>query len=223
MRIKGIFASILLLFACSTVQGAAVTLDFEGVGDLAAVQSFYNGGTDSVGNSGADYGISFGIGAVALIDSDASGTGQFANELSASTILMMAEESMVINVASGFNERFSFHYSSNARVSVEAFSGLDGSGDSVGLLSFGINYNDDQCGGDPTGLYCNWDFFSMSISGVARSIQFLGLSDELSPAGKVGLDNMIFGQNELSTVPLPASVFLFGSALLGVLGFRKLS
>ena len=45
-----------------------ITLDFEGVGDLANVDNFYNGGTDSQGNSGVNYGIGFGSNTLALSD-----------------------------------------------------------------------------------------------------------------------------------------------------------
>ena len=36
---------------------AIVSLDFEGAGNLAALDNFYNGGTDSLGNSGTNYPI----------------------------------------------------------------------------------------------------------------------------------------------------------------------
>lgn len=54
---------------------------------MAAINNFYNGGTDSQGNSGVNYGVNFGSNALAAIDYDAGGTGQFANEPSASTTM----------------------------------------------------------------------------------------------------------------------------------------
>jgi hypothetical protein len=34
-----------------------IVLDFEGIGNQAAINNFYNGGTDSLGNSGVNYGV----------------------------------------------------------------------------------------------------------------------------------------------------------------------
>ena len=46
---------------------ATTVLTFEGVGDQAAVNDFYNGGTDSAGNSGPNYGINFSSTSLGLI------------------------------------------------------------------------------------------------------------------------------------------------------------
>lgn len=49
-----------LVLGCAVLAGnasASVLLDFTGVGNGAAVNDFYNGGTDSMGNSGVNYGI----------------------------------------------------------------------------------------------------------------------------------------------------------------------
>lgn len=40
-------------------HAAPIFLDFEGIGNGALIGEFYNGGTDSYGNRGFDYGISF--------------------------------------------------------------------------------------------------------------------------------------------------------------------
>jgi hypothetical protein len=56
-----------LALACALLTGnasASVLIDFEGVGNGATVNDFYNGGTDSLGNSGTNYGVHFSGGLV---------------------------------------------------------------------------------------------------------------------------------------------------------------
>ena len=48
-----------LLFAAPTFA-APITFDFEGVTSLASISNYYNGGTDAAGNSGTNFGTSFG-------------------------------------------------------------------------------------------------------------------------------------------------------------------
>lgn len=88
----------------SIAQAAPIVLDFEGVGDFASVNEFYNGGTDSAGNSGPNYGINFSPTSLGLIDSDAGRSRNFANEPSPDTILFFQEgDAATMNVAAGFD------------------------------------------------------------------------------------------------------------------------
>src|SRR4051812_11391033 len=64
-----------LLAVPAYAAAAPVVLTFEGVGDLAGILNFYNGGADSQGHTGPNVGVSFGAGALGLIDQDAGGTG----------------------------------------------------------------------------------------------------------------------------------------------------
>jgi hypothetical protein len=60
---------------------STVTLTFEGLGNFEPVSQFYNGGTGGNGSGpGTNYGISFSPNSLALIDSDAGGTGNFGGE-----------------------------------------------------------------------------------------------------------------------------------------------
>ena len=68
-------AVVALSFYAASATSAVVTLDFEGVGNQASVNDFYNGGTDSAGNSGVNYGVAFNSNALGIIDEDAGGTG----------------------------------------------------------------------------------------------------------------------------------------------------
>lgn len=56
-----------LALACAFLAGNAsanILLDFNGVGNGASVNDYYNGGTDSLGNTGINYGIQFSGGTV---------------------------------------------------------------------------------------------------------------------------------------------------------------
>jgi len=104
-----------LLLVPVPAQAAIIVLDFEGIGNLPSgvqVLEFYNGGTDQLGNSGTNYGISFGAASLGIIDSDAGGGGNFANEPSPSTVLFFLTGSAILNVAAGFDTGFSFFYTS---------------------------------------------------------------------------------------------------------------
>lgn len=51
-----------VVLACAALAGnasASILIDFNGVGNGAAVNDYYNGGTDSLGNTGINYGIRF--------------------------------------------------------------------------------------------------------------------------------------------------------------------
>jgi hypothetical protein len=70
-----------LALACTLLAGnasASVLLDFTGVGNGASVNDFYNGGTDSMGNSGVNYGIHFSGGSVVYLNGNPVGRGDTA-------------------------------------------------------------------------------------------------------------------------------------------------
>ena len=58
-----------------SATAAPIVLDFEGIADFASINDFYNGGTDSNGATGTDYGVSFSADSIVLTDSDAGGFG----------------------------------------------------------------------------------------------------------------------------------------------------
>ncbi len=101
----------------------------------AAINGFYNGGTDSNGNSGTDYGVAFSPATLGLIDSDAGGTGNFANEPSPNTILFWLDSSSAImNVAAGFDTGFSFYYTSSTAATINVYDGLNATGNVIGSI-----------------------------------------------------------------------------------------
>jgi len=54
--------------ATGTVNAASIFIDFNGSQNGALIANFYNGGTDSFGNAGANYGVTFNEGATVRID-----------------------------------------------------------------------------------------------------------------------------------------------------------
>jgi hypothetical protein len=212
MRIKrqllvGLFA--FLAFAVSTASAkAAVVLTFEGLNDQEQILDFYNGGTGSQGSSGPNLGIGFGDSALALIDADAGGSGNFANEPSADTIaFFLSSGNLIMNVAAGFDTGFSFFYTSSQNGSVTVYDGLNGTGNILGVVNFDTNFTDNNCVGDPTGGFCHWDPVGVAFAGTAFSVSFAG------GANQTGFDDITIGSQTPGPVPEPATLFLLGSGL----------
>jgi hypothetical protein len=206
---------------------AAVGLTFEGIANLAEVQSFYNGGTDSVGNPGPDLGVEFNTSALALVDFDAGGSGRFSNAPPPGETVMFflppppgepvpPDPFPVLNYAAGFDTGFSFYYSSAESAQVEVFSGLDATGSSLGTILLSANWQDGGCyTGDEFNQYCNWDVGSIGFGGTAQSVRFTGTYN------LVGFDNVTFGS--VVPVPLPAAIWLLVSGLIGFASLRRRS
>lgn len=153
----------------------AFVLDFEGLGNLDQLLEFYNGGTSSQGFTGSDFGISFNNDALALIDADAGGTGNIANEPSGQTTLFFLSNQIVLNVEAGFDTGFSFYYSSiNYPGTASVYDGPDGTGNLLGTANLSaLGYGT----GDPNGSYGNWEEISIPFTGTAYSITFTGSPD----------------------------------------------
>ena len=171
-KMKAIRATVAaaLLGATGAASAAVITLDFEGVGNSASVNNFYNGGTDSLGNSGTNYGVAFNSNALGLIDEDVGGYGNFGNEPTPDTVLFFKTGSAILNYAPGFTTGFSFFYTTvNFRGTVSVYDDVNATGNLIGTISLA------PLGagpGDPTGDYSNWATGSLGFSGTAKSIDF---------------------------------------------------
>ena len=91
-------------------------LTFEGVPDFDSVGDFYNGGTSGSGASGTNYGVQFSSNALALVDADAGGSGNFANEPTPSTVVFFLSGLPIMNYSNGFFTGLSFYYGSSADI-----------------------------------------------------------------------------------------------------------
>lgn len=184
--IKIACAAAIALSIAGTAAATPIVLTFEGIADRAAVNDFYNGGSDSAGNRGVNYGINFSSLSLATIDAEAGGTGNFANEPSANTVVAFLQGSAVtMNVAAGFDTGFSFFYSSKENGFIDVYDGLNATGNL--LASIELDDNIDACAGDPTGEYCRWTPIGVSFGGIAHSVDFRGATNN------IGFDNITLG------------------------------
>lgn len=256
-------SSIALISFGAQVNAATIVLDFEGLGvrqDSSAVGvpglgtaviervgEFYNGGSGGSGSSGGiDLGVGFSDNALAIVDADAVGlpvtSGNFGGEPTPSTVLFFLQgAAATMNVAAGFEDGFSFFYSSiNFVGSIDVYSGLNATGDLLASLTLPIT----QFNGapDPTGQFSPFEPLGVAFDGVARSVDFGGTINQ------IGFDNITFGSDEPldentfdpddmvvpiddptdpvddpgpAVVPVPASLPLLGAGLFALSFLRR--
>jgi len=203
-----------IVIAVPHALAVPLTLTFEGVGDYAAVNEFYNGGTDSSGHGGTNYGVSFSPTSLASIDADAGGSGNIANEPSGDTVLFfLSGAAATMNVAAGFDTGFSFYYSSGATGFVNVYSGLDGTGDLLATIDLVSNIA--GCSGDPHGAFCRFTAIGVTFAGIAHSVDFGGT------ANQIGFDNITIGSDTPTPAPEPASLALAMIGLAGLMAARR--
>jgi hypothetical protein len=186
---------------------AVTVLTFEGIGDLQPVGAFY----------GPEY--VFSPDTLAVIDSDAGGTGNIANEPSGETAMFfLNSNNAILDVMSGFTTGFSFYYSSSTSAVVNVYSGLGGTGTLLGSINVGAQFND-NCAGDPNGQFCNWTNAGVAFGGTAYSIDFGGT------ANQTAYDNITFGSDVAGGVPEPTvwAMLILGFGVIGgaLRGARK--
>lgn len=205
----------------SQPANGVIVLDFEGLNNLETVLNFYNGGTGGSGSGpGQDFGIVFNASSLALIDADAGGSGNIGGEPSPDTVLVFLDNSVIMNVPAGFTTGFSFFYSAiNFAGAVRVYDGLDGSGNLLTQLTLPVTpFNGAP---DPTGQYSPFVPIGVSFNGVARSVQFGDI------ANQIVYDDITIGSATpgRSSTPAPATsaqALLALTAVLGALGVARL-
>jgi hypothetical protein len=212
----------LLVFAlaCPNAKAGVVVLTFEGLQDQEQILDFYNGGTGSLGSSGTNFGVSFGSSSLAIIEDEAGGVGNFANEPSAPTIaFFLTGAGDIMNVAAGFDTGFSFFYTAdNNPGSVTVWSGLDGTGTLLASLTLPTNAGDGSCPADPGSGFCHWTPIGVTFAGTAMSANFSGT------ANQIGFDEITLGSATAGgggSVPEPGTLSLLALGLAGVGALRR--
>lgn len=208
--IKAALVAAAACLAATLSQASAIKLNFEGLGSQAQVRDFYNGGTDSMGNAGTNYGISFGSNTLAVKESDPA--ANFSGEPSRETIMFFLSGTAVLNYAPGFTDGFSFYYTTtNFSASVQVYDGLNATGNLLGQIRLAALGD----GPDPENDYSNWAIGSLGFSGLAKSINFGGT------VNRVGYDNITFGSTDPRDLPEPGSLALGLMGLAAVAGVRR--
>lgn len=194
MRTRPLAALLALCGLAGAASAEIVTLTFEGLGDNTDVLNYYNSGFAGDGTGpGPNFGVQFISGARSVVDSDAGGSGNIANEPSGQTALFFfSVNSAIMNVPGGFVDGFGTLFSTIAETGfIEIFSEVDGGGQllaTIELPALGTTVG----GGDPTGDFNRWNAVGAAFSGTARSVRISGT------ANTIAFDNITFG-----AVPAP--------------------
>ena len=207
LKIAALAAALAL---SATAAHASRTLDFENGGQDANVSHFYNGGTDSSGASGPDYGVTVVNG---RFNNDPTSLN-YTDQPSGIGVLGATDQYTIFNLISGFGGEFSFNYLSSTSafasdgVVVGVYDGLDGMGNllaSITLSAHECAYNETEA------TSCDWAFETLKFSGLAKSAHFT-----LNAATLV-LDDVSFGDVSSSAVPEPTSwaMMIIGFGLAG--------
>jgi len=180
---------LLSVCAMPVFAQSTTTLTFEGLANFEPVNQFYNGGTGGNGSGpGTNYGISFSPSSLALIDSDAGGSGNIGGEPSPDTVLFFTSSTAIMSVPAGFTTGFSFYYSAiNNPASVTVYDGPNATGNVLATIALPTTPSNGAP--DPTGSFSPFVPIGVAFSGTARSVDFGG------SANQVAFDNITIGSS----------------------------
>lgn len=212
LTIAGATFLTLVTLGAGQAEAAVIVLDFEGIGDLNPVGDFYN-------TAPRDFGITFSPNALASVDLDAGGTGNFGGEPSPDTTLFFLDgDAATLNTPNGFTTGFSFFYSAIGNPGfVNVYDGLNATGNL--LASIELPLTPFAGAPDPTGEYSPLVPIGVSFSDTARSVDFGGTINQ------IGFDNITFGSAvpgdatstpDVTSTPEPA--YLLGLLAFGAFG-----
>ncbi len=209
-------AAMAMLVAGAPAKAAVIQLTFEGLKNLESINGFYNGGTGSQGSVGPNLGVEFSSDSLAIIDSDAGGTGNIGGEPSPSTAMFFLNARPLMNVAAGFTTGFSTYYSAITNPgSLQIWDGLNGTGNVLAFQTLATTPNNGAP--DPTGSFSPFVRIGLTFSGIAKSVVFGGAQNQIA------FDNVTFGSDNPDTreVPEPSTMVLLGLGSLGLILSRR--
>ena len=170
--------------AGSTSMGASgdcTIIDFEGIPD-----------STPIGVIPGPIEVTFGSSWLALVDADAGGNGNFANEPSPDTVAFFLNPAEPIDFSEGVNFVEITYVASAASVPVvfTAFDGPNGTGNVIGTATgttIGTDFDGAPCTGDPAGQFCLWSTISISVpTSSILSVTIQGVANQFA------FDNMLF-------------------------------
>jgi len=168
-------------------------IDFEGIGN-----------NTQIGLISGSPNVTFGSSWLGIIDADAGGGGNFANEPSPSTTAYFLDiENHNIDFDSGvqFVEVYYSASVSSVPVTLTAFDGPNGTGEVVDTAvgsAIGASYDGAICSGDPEGQFCAW--YSIDLTAATNNISSITLQGAV--ANLIGFDNMRFCTTPVNYVAL---------------------
>jgi len=155
-------------------------IDFEGIQNDTQVGTYFGPTT-----------VQFGSSWLGLIDADAGGSGNIANEPSPETVAYFLNQDDISITFTPAVGGVGFKYSAAAWSLPITVAAYDISGNLISSASgsvVGTDYDGANCVGDPTGMFCLWDQISL-VSGTAdiRSVKISG-----AISNYFAIDNLYF-------------------------------
>ena len=163
------------------------TMDFEGFANLAPI-----------GTISGPIDITFGPNWLGLIDSDAGGTGNIANEPSGDTVAFVSSGAAEpIDFSEGVTSVEVFYVAASVSIpiTISGFDGPNGTGNLIGTAVGETVGNDGSCSGDPTGNFCLFDVMTITAPGdIIRSITITGAT-----SNQFAFDDITVCKNSVGT------------------------
>lgn len=193
--------AIALAFALLAGSASAnVLIDFEGIGVGASVNDYYNGGTDSLGNSGVNYGVRFSGGEIRYNQFGAyvygPVTATFSTALPSSGVSFMADGLFLDSMSTVCYSR----------------------GTCEPFLLESMSYQP-PIGGQPAGTVPGW-YPGKVWAGSFPYADIISIS-----FNTIALDNLRFDGSAIggvnAEVPEPGSIALLGLGVFGLLAARR--
>jgi len=220
----------------AVVPANAVTLVFNQLPNETAIENYFDGGTAGNGATGPGDGVVFSSNANEQKqgfngNAPAGGTGKFENNPSglngALYFPFSSSTASYLNVPGGFNS-LSFGYSllNNSSAygdTVYIYSGLNGTGTELAMLSLTPNSTSVACASSPSTStsgpsakdeFCTWSSVSANNFGTGESILF-------GPTGTTPLQDIEFDDVQLAPLPTTLPLFAGGLGFVGYLSRRR--